>query len=72
MKLEAKREHLLKPLQHVIGAVERRQTLPILTNVLLSATGAGTDPDRHRSGSGTVGSGRTAGGDTGRDHPARP
>jgi DNA polymerase-3 subunit beta len=39
MKLEAKREHLLKPLQQVIGAVERRQTLPILSNVLLSATG---------------------------------
>ncbi|MBK7541448.1 MAG: DNA polymerase III subunit beta [Candidatus Competibacter sp.] len=38
MKLEAKREHLLKPLQQVIGAVERRQTLPILSNVLLSAT----------------------------------
>ena len=37
MKLEAKREQLLKPLQHVIGAVERRQTLPILTNVLVSA-----------------------------------
>ena len=37
MKLEAKREQLLKPLQHVIGAVERRQTLPILTNVLLVA-----------------------------------
>jgi DNA polymerase III subunit beta len=29
---------LLKPLQHVIGAVERRQTLPILSNVLLRAT----------------------------------
>jgi DNA polymerase-3 subunit beta len=37
MKLEAKREQLLKPLQYVIGAVERRQTLPILTNVLLVA-----------------------------------
>ncbi|MDQ5909372.1 MAG: polymerase subunit beta [Pseudomonadota bacterium] len=37
MKLEAKREQLLKPLQSVIGAVERRQTLPILTNVLLAA-----------------------------------
>ena len=37
MKLEAKREQLLKPLQHVIGAVERRQTLPILSNVLLAA-----------------------------------
>lgn len=37
MKLEAKREQLLKPLQQVIGAVERRQTLPILSNVLLAA-----------------------------------
>ncbi|HRD50414.1 MAG: DNA polymerase III subunit beta [Candidatus Competibacter sp.] len=37
MKLEAKREQLLKPLQHVIGAVERRQTLPILTHVLITA-----------------------------------
>jgi len=37
MKLEAKREQLLKPLQSVIGAVERRQTLPILSNVLLAA-----------------------------------
>ncbi|MBK8182414.1 MAG: DNA polymerase III subunit beta [Candidatus Competibacteraceae bacterium] len=37
MKLEAQREHLLKPLQHVIGAVERRQTLPILGNVLVIA-----------------------------------
>ena len=38
MKLEAKREQLLKPLQHVIGAIERRQTLPILSNVLVVAT----------------------------------
>ncbi|PIE83736.1 MAG: DNA polymerase III subunit beta [Candidatus Contendobacter odensis] len=37
MKLEAKREQLLKPLQHVIGAVERRQTLPILSNALIIA-----------------------------------
>ena len=37
MKLEAKREQLLKPLQHVIGAVERRQTLPILSHVLITA-----------------------------------
>lgn len=37
MKLEAKREQLLKPLQSVLGAVERRQNLPILTNVLLVA-----------------------------------
>ncbi len=39
MKLEAQREHLLKPLQQVIGVVERRQTLPILANVLLVADG---------------------------------
>lgn len=34
-----KREALLSPLQQVIGAVERRQTLPILGNVLLKSTG---------------------------------
>lgn len=37
MKLETKREVLLKPLQHVIGVVERRQALPILSNVLVIA-----------------------------------
>lgn len=37
MKLELARESLLKPLQQVIGAVERRQTMPALGNVLLSA-----------------------------------
>ncbi|MEZ5582374.1 MAG: DNA polymerase III subunit beta [Candidatus Competibacteraceae bacterium] len=37
MKLAAKREKLLKPLQHVVGVVERRQTLPILSNVLIVA-----------------------------------
>ena len=35
MKLTASREILLKPLQAVIGVVERRQTMPILANVLL-------------------------------------
>jgi DNA polymerase-3 subunit beta len=35
MKLTASREALLKPLQAVIGVVERRQTMPILANVLL-------------------------------------
>jgi DNA polymerase-3 subunit beta len=38
MKTVIKREDLLAPLQHVIGAVERRQTLPILGNVLLKST----------------------------------
>ena len=37
MKLTAKREDLLTPLQSVIGVVERRQTMPVLANVLLSA-----------------------------------
>ena len=37
MKLSIGREALLKPLQAVIGVVERRQTMPILSNVLLSA-----------------------------------
>ncbi|MDZ7828294.1 MAG: DNA polymerase III subunit beta [Halofilum sp. (in: g-proteobacteria)] len=37
MKFELARETLLKPLQQVIGAVERRQTMPALGNVLLSA-----------------------------------
>ncbi len=36
MKLNLIRETLLKPLQQVIGVVERKQTLPILSNVLLS------------------------------------
>ena len=37
MKLSAQRETFLEPLQAVIGVVERRQTMPILTNVLLAA-----------------------------------
>src|SRR5215470_5834273 len=37
MKFSASRETILKPLQTVVGVVERRQTMPILSNVLLSA-----------------------------------
>ena len=37
MKFTAAREALLKPLQAVIGVVERRQTMPILANVLIIA-----------------------------------
>ena len=37
MKFTAAREALLKPLQDVIGVVERRQTMPILSNVLMIA-----------------------------------
>ena len=39
MKTTIKREDILAPLQQVIGAVERRQTLPILGNVLFKSTG---------------------------------
>lgn len=37
MKLSLSREQLLVPLQNVMGVVERRQTMPILANVLLAA-----------------------------------
>jgi DNA polymerase III subunit beta len=37
MKLSSEREQILGPLQAVIGVVERRQTMPILANVLLAA-----------------------------------
>ena len=39
MKLTINREALLKPLQLVAGVVERRQTLPVLSNVLLVVEG---------------------------------
>lgn len=39
MKLTVVREALLKPLNVVAGVVERRQTLPILSNVLLKCEG---------------------------------
>ena len=35
MQFEISREALIKPLQLVTGVVERRQTLPVLSNVLL-------------------------------------
>jgi len=38
MKLEILKEDLRKPLQQVSGVVERRQTLPILANILVNAT----------------------------------
>lgn len=37
MKLTATREEMLAPLHSVIGVVERRQTMPILANVLIAA-----------------------------------
>lgn len=37
MKITIQRENLLKPLQLVCGVVERKQTLPILSNILVRA-----------------------------------
>ena len=37
MNFQVQRESILKPLQAVIGVVERRQTLPVLSNILFSA-----------------------------------
>ena len=39
MKFSAERETILAPLQAVIGVVERRQTMPILANVLVAGRG---------------------------------
>jgi len=39
MKFVVSREALLKPLQLVAGVVERRQTLPVLSNVLIALNG---------------------------------
>ncbi len=41
MKLTAPRDQILLPLQGVIGVVERKQTMPILANVLIAAQGSG-------------------------------
>ncbi|MFM1886194.1 MAG: hypothetical protein RL026_1351 [Pseudomonadota bacterium] len=41
MKFSATREQILQPLQGVIGVVERKQTMPILANVLVRTEGTG-------------------------------
>jgi DNA polymerase-3 subunit beta len=41
MKFQTDRESLLRPLQLVTGVVERRQTLPVLSNLLISAGSQG-------------------------------
>ncbi|MCG6938171.1 MAG: DNA polymerase III subunit beta [Gammaproteobacteria bacterium] len=38
MKFQIEKENLLNPLQQIIGAVEKRQTMPALSNVLIRAT----------------------------------
>ena len=52
MKLTATREDFLAPLQSVIGVVERRQTMPILANVLLSVSDNRLERHGHGSGGG--------------------
>ncbi|MEO7067966.1 MAG: DNA polymerase III subunit beta [Rhodanobacter sp.] len=39
MQFSIQREALLKPLQQVVGVVERRQTLPVLANLLVKVVG---------------------------------
>ncbi|MFZ1838705.1 MAG: DNA polymerase III subunit beta, partial [Dokdonella sp.] len=39
MRFILPREALLKPLQQVVGVVERRQTLPVLSNLLVHVAG---------------------------------
>ena len=66
MKFSLSRETLLNPLQLVVGVVERRQTLPILSNVLLRLEGTqlsmtGTDLEVEIKGSTDVVSSNEAG-----------
>ena len=66
MKFSLSREALLNPLQLVVGVVERRQTLPILSNVLLRLEGnqlsmTGTDLEVEIKGSTEVVSSSEAG-----------
>lgn len=41
MEIRINRDDLFKPLSHVAGVVERRQTLPILSNILVQSNGTG-------------------------------
>jgi DNA polymerase-3 subunit beta len=43
MKFTIQREQLLRPLQLVTGVVERRQTLPVLANLLIKASEGGLE-----------------------------
>ena len=59
MKFTATREQLIQPVQAVIGVVERKQTMPVLANVLLSVKGSrlavtGTDLEVELVASGEV------------------
>ncbi len=43
MKFSVQRETILKPLMQVVGVVERRQTLPVLSNLLVTASDQGLE-----------------------------
>ena len=43
MRLEIERGELLKALSHVTSVVERRTTIPILSNIMLKASGETLD-----------------------------
>ena len=48
MRFSLQREAFLKPLAQVVNVVERRQTLPVLANLLASRAGGTAVADRHR------------------------
>ena len=52
MRFSLQREVFLKPLAQVVNVVERRQTLPVLANLLVQVQGRAAVADRHRPGSG--------------------
>lgn len=59
MRFSIQREALLKPLQQVVGVVERRQTLPVLANLLVVVEGdrvtfTGTDLEVEMAASAAV------------------
>lgn len=62
MRFSTQRETLLKPMQQVVGVVERRQTLPVLANLLVQVEGdrlflTGTDLEvEMKAGAGVSGS----------------
>lgn len=62
MRFSIQRESLLKPMQQVVGVVERRQTLPVLANLLVQVKGerlslTGTDLEVEMRSSSAVAAG---------------
>ena len=72
MKLTIERAALLKALGHVQSVVERRNTIPILSNVLLSARSGTAQLLGHRSGHGDRRRSRGRGRDPRPDHRPGP